>query len=168
MYKIKQFADKVGVSIRMLRHYDKIDLLIPENINKYNGYRYYGNKNLETIQQVLFFKELDFSLNEIKSIINNDSFNKRVALTMQKNLINLKKQRLEKMVTFIDTLLSTSGEIDMSKKLKQAMNNDDFEEQKMEYAEETKKRWGQTDSYKQFQKRASNYSKEKIIQINAK
>jgi DNA-binding transcriptional MerR regulator len=170
MYKIKQFANRVGISIRMLRHYDKIGLLVPENINQYNGYRYYGSKNLETMQQILFFKELDFSLKEIKDMINHQSFDKHEALSMQKNLLNLQKQRLENMVEFIDTLLSTShsGEIDMSKKLKQAMSNESFESQKQEYAKEAKQKWGETDSYKQSQRRAANYSKQEIAQINAK
>ena len=168
MYKIKQFANRVGVSVRMLRHYDKIDLLIPENINQYNGYRYYGSKNLETMQQVLFFKELGFSLGEIKNIIDDKSFDKRQALKMQKNLLDLQKQRLENMVAFIDTLLSSTGEIDMSKKLKQALNNDGFEKQKQEYANEARQRWGKTDSYKQSQMQTNNYSKVQVTQINTK
>jgi len=106
MYKIKQFSTMVGVSIRMLRHYDKIGLLIPEYINQENAYRYYGEKNLALMQQVLFFKELDFSLKEIKDILNDASFNSKDALSMQKNLLQLKKQRLSAMISFIDELLN--------------------------------------------------------------
>ena len=165
MYKIKQFANMVGVSVRMLRHYDKIGLLIPENINQFNGYRYYGVKNLETIQQILFFKELDFSLREIKNIINDVSFNKHEALIMQRNLLSIQKDRLENMVNFIDRLLST-GEIDMSKQIKQVLNQDDFNNQKLEYAKEAQDKWGATNSYKQSQKSMAQYSKEDVTNLN--
>jgi DNA-binding transcriptional MerR regulator len=170
MYKIKQFSELVGVSVRMLRHYDKIDLLIPENINRFNGYRHYGEKNLATMQQVLFFKELDFSLQEIKEMINDDEFQPLDALSMQRNLLNLKKQRLDNMLRFIDKLLDneTTGEIDMSKQLKKAMNKDDFNKQKFEYAKEIKNRWGNTTRFKQSQKRMAKYSKEDVAKINDK
>ena len=170
MFKIKQFAELTGVSIRMLRHYDKIGLLVPENINKFNGYRYYGEKNLATMQQVLFFKELDFSLQEIKEIINAKDFTPLDALNMQRNLLNLKKQRLENMVSFIDKLLrnKNTGEFNMSKQLNNAMNNDAFNKQKIEYAKEAKDKWDNTDSYKQSQKRMAKYTKQDIAAINAK
>ena len=64
-YKIKEVADMVGISVRMLHHYDKIGLLKPESISP-AGYRLYSDKDLETLQQVLFFKELEFSLKDIK------------------------------------------------------------------------------------------------------
>jgi len=155
----------VGVSVRMLHHYDKIGLLVPENINQFNGYRYYGTKNLETIQQLLFFKELDFSLKEIKDMINDVSFNKLEALTMQRNLLNMQKDRLGKMVAFIDTLLIT-GETDMSKQIKEVLNQDDFNKQKLKYAKEAKDKWGKTNSYKQSQKRMAKYSKQDIANLN--
>jgi len=169
MYKIKQFANMTGVSIRMLRHYDKIELLVPENINQFNGYRYYGEKNLATMQQVLFFKELDFSLQEIKDIISAKNFQPLDALNMQRNLLNLKKQRLENMVKFIDELLqdNNTGEFTMSKKIKKAMNNDAFNKQKLEYGKEAKEKWGETNSYRQSQNRMANYSKHEIAQITA-
>ena len=170
MYKIKQFSTMVGVSIRMLRHYDKIGLLVPEYINQENGYRYYGEKNLALMQQVLFFKELDFSLKEIKDILNDASFKPKDALSMQKNLLQIKKQRLDAMINFIDELFNDkqTGAQVMSKKLKQAINKDAFQKQKLEYAQEAKQKWGHTDSYKQSQRKAAQYSKQEIADINAK
>lgn len=167
MYKIKQFADLVGVSIRMLRHYDKIGLLAPENVNKFNSYRYYGEENLATVQQVLFFKELDFSLQEIKGIINDASFDPLDALSMQRNLLNLKKQRLENMVEFIDDLITNNrtGEFNMDT-IKQAMNNDNFNKQKLAYGKEVKDKWGDSDSYKQSQTHMAKYSKQDVEKLN--
>jgi len=87
---------------------------------------------------------------------------------MQRNLLNLKKQRLENMVCFIDNLLDnkTTGEIIMSKQLKHAMSNDAFNKQKLEYAKEAKEKWGVTDSYKQSQKSMAKYSKQDIVDLN--
>jgi DNA-binding transcriptional MerR regulator len=144
--------------------------LVPENINPFNGYRYYGKKNLAAMQQILFFKELDFSLQEIKGIINAKDFEPEDALRMQRNLLNLKKQRLENMVSFIDKLLynKNTGEFNMSKQLNNAMNNDAFNNQKLEYAQEAKDKWSNTDSYIQSQKRMAKYTKQDIATINAK
>jgi len=66
---VKEVADLVGISVRTLHHYDEIGLLTPENITK-SGYRIYSDKDLETLQQILFFKELGFPLKKIKDIIN--------------------------------------------------------------------------------------------------
>jgi len=67
-YKIKEVSDMVGISVRILHYYDKIGLLKPESTSP-AGYRFYTEKDLERLQQVLFFKELEFSLQEIKDII---------------------------------------------------------------------------------------------------
>ena len=68
MYKISQVATMSGVTIRTLQYYDKIGLLKPKIINEV-GYRFYSDEEIEILQQILFFKELDFSLEEIKRIL---------------------------------------------------------------------------------------------------
>lgn len=170
MYKIKAFSNKVGVSVRSLRHYDKVGLLIPEFINKQNGYRYYGDTNFSTIQQILFFKELDFSLGEIKGLINEELVSQYDALCIQRNLLELKQQRLGEMVKYIDELLisKNSGAKSMNKKLKQTMNNNKFENKKAAYLEEAKQKWGETDSFKQSQQRLAQYSQAELTEINNK
>ncbi len=165
MFKIKQFAEMTGVTVRMLRHYDKIGLLIPEHINPFTGYRYYGSKNLQSMQQILFFKTLDFSLNEIKDIVNDESLDRHAILSMQRNLLNIQKDRLNSMVHFIDDLLK-KGVTHMSEQMKNVLNNDQFNEQKMAYAKEARQKWGKTTSYQQSQKRLSQYSQEQIKQLN--
>jgi len=67
-YKVKEVSKLVGVSVRTLHHYDEIGLLNPEWIST-AGYRLYSDKDLERLQQILFFKELDFNLQEIKNIL---------------------------------------------------------------------------------------------------
>ena len=84
--KVKQVADLVGISVRTLHHYDEIGLLTPEEITD-AGYRYYSEQNLETLQQILFFRELDFPLKEIKRILNDPSFDRQQALQLHRKLL---------------------------------------------------------------------------------
>src|SRR5690625_3888130 len=95
--KVKEVADLAGISVRTLHHYDEIGLLIPEETTK-AGYRVYSDKNLETLQQILFFKELGFPLKKIKEIIDSPSFDRQEALEMQHNMLLEKKRRLDKMI----------------------------------------------------------------------
>lgn len=170
MYKIKAFSSLVGLSVRSLRHYDKIGLLIPEHINRHNGYRHYGSQNLVTAQQILFFKELDFSLAEIKTLLTDETINQQETLCFQRNLLELKRQRLGGMVELIDDILNTEphGVIDMTEKLKQTINNSQFDDQKATYLAAAKKQWGHTDSFKQSQQRLSTYSQDELAEINEK
>ncbi len=99
--KVKEVAELIGVSIQTLHHYDQIGLLTPQETTD-SGYRLYSEENLEQLQQILFFKELDFSLKEIKEIINSPSFNRREALLLQKKILIEKRNRVDKMIETID------------------------------------------------------------------
>lgn len=65
--RVKEVADLVGISVRTLHHYDEIGLLTPDETTE-SGYRLYSNENLETLQQILFFKELGFPLKKLKRL----------------------------------------------------------------------------------------------------
>ena len=111
MKTVKCVSDLTGVSVRMLHHYDKIGLLTPAKISD-SGYRLYDQKNLMELQQILFFKELDFSLEDIKSIIKSPVFDRKKALSKQKELLILKKDRINNLIKLIDKTLK--GENNMS------------------------------------------------------
>lgn len=137
--KISEVAKLVGISVRTLHHYDEIDLLKPDKITE-SGYRLYSDKNLETLQQILFFKELDFPLKQIKEIIHCPSYNQVNALHLQRKMLLERKKRLEQMIVTIDkTIRHLKGEIVMSNKEKFA--GFDFSK-KNEYEAEARKRWG--------------------------
>lgn len=161
-YTIKQLADLAGISVRTLHYYDQAGLLKPARV-KNNGYRYYEENELLVLQQILFFRELNFPIKEIKRIIRAPGFDMRLALKDQKRLIELKKNRLNR-------LIKTIGKT-INKITKETTMNDkdlygSFSEEEMEqYTQEAKARWGDTDAYKESQKRYKKMTKDDLTRI---
>lgn len=160
-YMVKEVADLTGISIRMLHYYDKIGVLKPESISA-SGYRLYTDNDLEKLQQLLFFKELDFSLNEIKEMVKSPNYDKREALIAHKTILTEKKNRLEKIIDTVDkTINSLEGGTKMSKKdMFEAFDMSEIEKHQKKYAEETKQKYGESDAYKESQAKTQNYTKE--------
>lgn len=149
--KINEVAKLTGITVRTLHYYDEIGLLKPSEITDV-GYRLYNNTALDTLQQILFFRELDFSLNEIKEIMGNPNYDKENALKKQKELLLQKRDRIDELVTLVDHTLK--GEHDMSFK---QFDVTEIESNKKKYAAEVKERWGNTDAYAESEKRTSSY-----------
>ncbi|NMI07450.1 MerR family transcriptional regulator [Paenibacillus sp. SZ31] len=136
--KVKEVAELASISVRTLHHYDEIRLLTPDEVTS-AGYRLYSDANLERLQQILFFKELDFSLKEIKNIITNPSFNPEEALNMHRLILLEKRQHLDQMIATIDrTVLHVRGEIKMT--AKEQFEGFDFSQNPFE--QEARERWG--------------------------
>ena len=148
--QIKEFAAFTGVSVRTLHYYDEIGLLIPARVDKSTGYRYYDEHSLLRMQEILFYRELDFSLKSIGEILSSPHYDKNKALTEQRHLLTLKKERLERLIAAVDRAME--GEIVMT-----AFDNSTFET----YKAEAKEKWGKTDAYKQHEEKTGNYSKKK-------
>lgn len=131
-------ADLVGISVRTLHHYDEIGLLIPEETTE-AGYRIYSNENLETLQQILFFKELGFPLKQIKEIISSPSFDREEALSLHRKMLLEKRSRLDRMIETVEkTMKHMKGEIKMSNKEK----FEGFDFSHNPYEQEARERWG--------------------------
>ncbi|MBC1543028.1 MerR family transcriptional regulator [Listeria cossartiae] len=134
----KELAELTGVSVRTLHHYDTIGLLVPQK-DDWNGYRIYSEKDVDKLQQILFFKELDFPLKKIKQILDDPNFDKEAALDLQRYLLLEKKGRIEAMLATLDqTIKNEKGEITMTNKEK--FTGFDFSSNP--YEEEAKKLWG--------------------------
>lgn len=88
--KIKEVVTRTGISKRTLHYYDEIGLLCPSSRTK-SGYRIYSQDELKALQQIMFFKELDFTLNDIKGIIKNPDFRIDIAMKKQRKILLLKK-----------------------------------------------------------------------------
>lgn len=145
----------------MLHYYDKIDLFKPSNVSPV-GYRLYSDSDLETLQQILFFKELDFSLKDIKSIINSPLFDKEKALKSHKELLSLKKKRLERLIKLIDKILKGDVSMDFNE-----FDSQQIESLQKQYAQEASELYSQSESYREFEKKTSTYSKNDWDKVNS-
>ena len=156
---IKEFAKLCGVSVRTLHYYDEIGLLKPAFVDEQNSYRFYDEKSLMRIQEILFFKELDFPLKSISEILSSPDYDKQKALKEQRKLLILKKQRLERIIDALDN--AEKGKITMN-----AFDNNEYEIARNKYEAEAKERWGKTDAYKEHEQKTASYSKDKWQQVN--
>lgn len=137
--RIKEFAEFSGVSVRTLHYYDEIGLLKPAYIDQHTGYRFYDGESVLRMQQILFYRELDFPLKSICKIVSSPNYDKEKALQAQKKLLTLKKERLERLIAAIDS--AGKGENIMAK-----FDNREFEM----YKNEVKEKWGKTDAYREY------------------
>ena len=147
--QIKEFADFTGVSVRTLHYYDEIGLLKPSKVDGNNGYRFYDESSILRMQEILFYRELDFPLKSISDILSSPDYDKQKALKEQKKLLTLKKERLERLIEAVDK--ATKGDIIMD-----AFKNTDFEQ----YKDEVKERWGQTESFTEYTEKSKGYTKD--------
>ena len=163
-YSVGQVADLAGVTIRALHHYDEIGLLSPGGRSA-AGYRIYEEPDLERLQQVLFYRELGFALEEIAAIVNDPHTDSVGHLRHQRGLLTRKIERLQKMVAAIDhEMEAREMNIKLTPEEKLEVFGDFVPE---EHAEEAEQRWGGTDAYQQSQRRVSNYTKEDWLKIKA-
>ncbi len=160
-YLIGELAELAGVSVRTLHHYDSISLLKPTSVSP-AGYRYYTDNDVERLQQILFFKEMDFSLKQTAEIINKPDFDRIKALKAHKELLCEKRKRIEALIVSVEKMIdSVEGDKKMdNKEMFKAFDIRDIEKYKEQYAQETKLKYGESTAYKQSQQKASKYGKE--------
>ena len=156
---IKEFAKLTGVSVRTLHYYDEIGLLKPAFVDGQNGYRDYDEKSLERMVEILFYRELDFPLKSILKILSSPDYDKTAAIRRQKELLTLKKERLERLISALDE--AEKGEIPMN-----TFNNNEYEAARRQYADEAKQRWGGTDAYKEYEQKTAGISADKRNDAN--
>lgn len=111
MRTVKEVSELTGISVRTLHYYDEIGLLKPTDVSE-AGYRLYDDKALETLQQILFFREFDMPLKDIKMIMENPDLDRDKMLESQKRMLGLKKERLERLITSINDILKGENKMD--------------------------------------------------------
>ena len=157
MMTVHEVSKISGVSIRALHHYDKIGLLLATEVTK-AGYRLYDDKALERLQHILLFKELEFSLKEIKDILDSPGFDRSKALEQQIQLLELRKEHLQNLID-LAWGIKTIGVKNMSFEA--------FDTKKIdEYAAKAKASWGQTDAYKEYEQKSEGRTKEVQQKLN--
>lgn len=133
MFTVKQLSTLAGVTPRTLHHYDEIGLLKPSRIGE-NGYRYYGEDALLKLQQILFYRELDIPLDEIKKIMGRRDFDVLGALQSHKDALNKQAVRINRLIQTVDnTIQHLKGKTKMSE---EGLFEGFSEEQQEKYAKE--------------------------------
>jgi len=160
MHKIGEVAGLAKVSIRLLRHYDELGLLVPSGRSE-AGYRLYSRADLQRLQQILFYRTLEFPLEEIQKLMLSPDFDRHAALLQQRELIGRRARELGVVLDLIDRTIAT---IDPETgQEKQTMSNEEmfevFPDMKPEYQDEAQERWGDTAAWKQSAERWSRYTK---------
>ena len=113
MRTVKEISDLTGISVRTLHYYDEIGLLKPTEKSD-AGYRLYDDEALETLQQILFFREFDISLKEIKAVLDNPALERNQILQVQRKMLVTKKERMERLIASIDDILKGENKMDFT------------------------------------------------------
>ena len=156
-YTVGELAELASVSVRTLHHYDAIGLLSPSERTA-AGYRLYRREDLEDLQQILLYRELDFPLDAIGRLMLDPGFDRRGALVAQREQLLARSKRIELILGAIDAALDA-----LTKGI--PMNDDDMFEifgdfDPTAYEAEVKDRWGETDAYAESARRSASYTKD--------
>ena len=150
MKTVAQVSKLTGVSVRTLHHYDQIGLLKPAQVTE-AGYRLYDDTSLQRLHAILLLRELQFSLKEIRVILDAPGFDPMDALQQQIELLELQRQHLTDLIDHARQIQKT-GVI--------PMDFSSFDTEKIDrYAAKAKEKWGKTEAYKEFENKTAGQSK---------
>ena len=148
---VHEVSQQTGVSVRTLHHYDAIGLLKPSKVTE-AGYRLSDEAALQRLQSILLFRQLQFSLKEIRQMLDCPDFDPDEALRQQIRLLELQRKHIEELIIFARELQQKGGKPE---------HFTAFRTQEMEdYANEVKQRWGYTEAYAESQRRAQEKTPE--------
>ena len=153
MKTVKEVRDLTGVSVRTLHHYDAIGLLKPTRVTE-AGYRLYDDAALGRLQTILFFRQLQFPLKEIKRILDHPEFDPMEALSQQICLLELQRQHLDNLISHARQI-QTTGVF--------SMDFTSFDTTEIEkYTAEAKAKWGRTEAYHEYEQKTAGQTAEQM------
>ncbi|MFE1771755.1 MerR family transcriptional regulator [Streptomyces sp. NPDC059008] len=163
-YSVGQVAAFAGVTVRTLHHYDEIGLLLPGARN-HAGHRRYGDDDLDRLQQILFYRELGFPLEEVAALLDDPATDPQEHLRRQHELLTARIGRLQEMAAAVEHAMEARRMgINLTPEEKFEAFGDFDPDQ---YAAEAEERWGHTDAYKESQRRAATYTKDDWKRLRA-
>ncbi|KOG35401.1 MerR family transcriptional regulator [Streptomyces resistomycificus] len=163
-YSVGQVAGFAGVTVRALHHYDDIGLLVPSE-RSHAGHRRYNDADLDRLQQILFYRELGFPLDEVAALLDDPAADPRAHLRRQHELLTARIEKLQKMAAAVEHAMEARKMgINLTPEEKFEVFGDKDPEQ---YSEEAEQRWGGTEAYAESQRRAANYTKDDWKRIQA-
>ncbi|MEU7283012.1 MerR family transcriptional regulator [Streptomyces sp. NPDC045431] len=155
-YSVGQVAGFAGVTVRTLHHYDEIGLLSPSG-RSHAGHRRYDDADLDRLQQIMFYRELGFPLDEVAALLDDPDADPREHLRRQHELLTARIAELTRMAEAVEHAMEARKMgINLTPEEKFEVFGDHDPEQ---YAEEVEQRWGDTDAYRESQRRAARYTK---------
>jgi DNA-binding transcriptional MerR regulator len=160
MKTVGEVSELSGVTVRALHHYDKIGLLSPSERTD-AGYRLYSRADLERLQEILGWRALGFELGEIRELLGEPSHDRIGALRAQLELVTAERARLAAIAAMLDDALNAH---DTGTVIKEAAM---FKGMHDAHQQEAQERWGQTDAYKESQRRTARYGKDEWREIHA-
>ena len=150
-YQVKQVAQLSGVTVRTLHHYDSIGLLVPSRRTR-AGYRLYDRDDLLRLQQILIHRELGFSLEQIRALLDAPEFDHETALRSQRRQLTERAADVARMIEAVDAALAALAEEPVD--LRRIFEGFD----PARYEEEVEDRWGSSDAFEESRKRTRGYS----------
>jgi DNA-binding transcriptional MerR regulator len=153
---VSEVARLSGVSVRTLHHYDEIGLLEPSARSE-AGYRLYDRRDLERLQEILLFRELEIPLDDIRVLLAGGAFDRRAALELQRDMLGQKAARLEALIASVERAINAEGTGVRMTKEEMFEVFGDFDP--AEYEAEVRERWGETDAYRESARRTARYTK---------
>jgi len=159
-YTIQKLASLAGITTRTLRYYDEIGILKPARINS-SGYRIYGQKEVDRLQQIMFYREMGVTLDTINDIVTQTSFNERTALEEHLKRLLAQRQQLDILIANVkQTIDHKEGRIQMSDKEKfEGFKNKLIDENEQKYGKEIREKYGD-DKVNQSNQKMLNMTKE--------
>lgn len=166
-YTIQKLANLAGISTRTLRYYDEIGILKPARINS-SGYRIYGQAEVNTLQQILFYRELGVGLDSIKDIVTAPTFDGARALREHREKLLEKREQLNRLIANVDkTIALTEGRITMSNKEKfEGFKKKMIEENEKKYGKEVREKYGK-DKVEASNGKVMNMTEEQYEEVTA-
>ncbi|MFC7308337.1 MerR family transcriptional regulator [Streptomyces monticola] len=156
-YSVGQVARYAGVTVRTLHHYDEIGLLVPSE-RSHAGHRRYSDADLDRLQQILFYRELGFPLDEVAALLDDPDTDPRDHLRRQHELLTARIAKLQEMAAAVETAMEARKMgINLTPEEKFEVFGDHDPDQ---YEEEVQERWGDTDAYAESKRRSASYTKE--------
>jgi len=153
---VSEVSRLAGVSVRALHHYDEIGLLVP-SARSDAGYRLYSRNDLDRLQEILLFRELEIPLDDIAVLLSGGAFDRRAALELQHELLTQKAARTRALIASVERAINAerTGVRMTAEETFEVFGDFDPDE----YADEVRERWGETDAYKESARRTARYTK---------
>ncbi|MGN0060426.1 MAG: MerR family transcriptional regulator [Coriobacteriales bacterium] len=169
MKTVGQVSELAGVSIRTLRYYDKIGLLSPSSRSD-AGYRLYSDDDLRRLQQIFLFRELEFSLEDIRRVLDSPGFDRERALDQQVELLRMRRQHLDDLIELAESLRAESLRAESLRgKEGDTVSFEAFDTGKIdEYTRRAKQEWGNTQAWGEFEEKHAGYTHEQEADLGSR